>query len=86
MELTYFFMQGCPYCRRADKYLAELVRENPEFSAVKIHAIDERAQKQLADSYDYFYVPCFFLGNEKLHEGAADKQQIQAVLERALRG
>ena len=83
-ELTYFYLSGCPYCREANRWIEELTRENPAFEAVKINAHEEREEKQLADSYDYYHVPCFFLGQEKLHEGAATKEKIRAVLARGL--
>lgn len=83
MKLTYFVLGGCPYCRQADNWLKELRAENPDFAAVEIETIDEGRQPVLADSYDYYYVPTFYLGREKLHEGAATKAKIKAVLERA---
>lgn len=84
MKLTYFMLGGCPYCRQADNWLKELREENPEFSSVEIEAVDEGRNRALAYSYDYYYVPAFFLGRRKLHEGAATKAKIKAVLQRAL--
>ncbi len=84
MKLTYFMLGGCPYCRQADNWLKELREENPEFSAVEIETVDEGRNRALANSYDYYYVPTFFLGRRKLHEGAATKAKIKAVLQRAL--
>lgn len=83
MKLTYFILGGCPYCRQADNWLKELRAENPDFAAVEIETIDEGRQRSLADSYNYYFVPTFFLGHEKLHEGTASKAKIKAVLERA---
>ena len=83
-ELTYFYLSDCPYCHEANRLIEALIKENPEFQAVKISAHEERAEKKLADSYDYYYVPCFFLGKEKLHEGAATKEKMRAVLARGL--
>lgn len=81
MKLTYFMLPGCPYCRQADNWLMELRAENPAFAAVEIETIDEGKQRSLAADYPYYYVPSFFLGREKLHEGAATKAKIKAVLE-----
>lgn len=83
MKLTYFILGGCPYCRQADNWLKELRAENPDFAAIEIETIDEGRQHALAKSYDYYFVPTFYLGREKLHEGAATKAKIKAVLERA---
>ena len=60
-KLTLFVLKGCPYCRQAKAWLAELVAENPAYAAVPIEEIEEREQKALADSYDYYYVPTFYM-------------------------
>jgi len=83
-KLTLFVLKGCPYCRQAKAWLAELVAENPAYAAVPIEEIEEREQKALADSYDYYYVPTFYMGKTKLHEGAATKEGMRTVLETAL--
>ncbi|HNX15158.1 MAG TPA: thioredoxin family protein [Oscillospiraceae bacterium] len=83
-ELTYFYLAGCPFCRAADKMLEELETENPEFSKIPIKKIEERENAALANRYDYYYVPCFWLGTQKLHEGAAAKEKLRGILEEAL--
>ena len=83
-ELTYFRLSYCPYCRRANEYLEELKQENPEYCKIPIRIIDEEQEPGIADQYDYWYVPCFFMGDKKLHEGAATKENIKNVLNKAL--
>jgi glutaredoxin len=85
-EITYFYLDGCPFCHQADKLIAELVAENPEFAAVRINKIEETQNKTLADSYNYFYVPCLWLGSEKLFEGVPTKEKIRASLSAAVNG
>lgn len=82
--LTYFFFEGCPYCTAADRWIKAVVSARPELGEVPIIKIDERKQPEIANQYDYYYVPTFYLGKEKLHEGAATRQKIEAVLSRAL--
>ena len=84
-EITYFYLDGCPYCRAADRMLEELRAENPEFAKIPIQKIEERENSALADQYDYYYVPCLWIENRKLHEGVPNKEQLYAVLEHALR-
>ena len=84
MELTLFVLKGCPHCRRALGFMEELCREQPRYRQIEVRQIDEGEQPALADSYDYYYVPCYFLGREKLHEGRCTKEQIRQVLDRAL--
>lgn len=85
-ELTYFYLQTCPYCRKADQLIAELQAQEPRFREISFRKIEEREEKALADSYDYYFVPCFWIGEEKLFEGAPEKEDIRKVLERALKG
>jgi glutaredoxin len=80
-ELTYFRLPNCPYCRRAENWLAELMDENAAYKKIKITYINEDEQAELADSYDYYYVPTFYCGDKKLHEGAATKEKIKNVLD-----
>lgn len=79
-----FMMASCPYCRQAAKWMDELVKEHPEYGAVEMEIIDETRNPEIAEKWDYYYVPTYFLGEEKLHEGAATKQKVQRVYEKAL--
>jgi glutaredoxin len=83
-KLTYFYLPNCPHCRIANRCIEELCAEDECFSGVEIERVDESAEKARAAKYDYWYVPCFFLGTEKLHEGHAEKADVKAVLQRAL--
>ena len=84
-KVTMFVMKGCPYCRQAFKWMDELMQQYPEYSDVELTVIDETEQPDVADQWDYYYVPTYFVGQEKLHEGAATKDKIQRVFERALK-
>lgn len=84
-ELTYFYLAGCPFCRAADRMIEELEAENPEFLKVPIKKIEERENSALANQYDYFYVPCLWIDKQKLHEGAASKEKLRAVLQQAIK-
>lgn len=83
-ELTLFYLPSCPHCKLALRLLDELRAENPAYAAIPVKMIDESREKALADSYDYWYVPCFFLSGQKLHEGHAEKPDVRRVLDAAL--
>ena len=70
MKLTAFILPRCPYCLQMRELLEELRAERPELSSIEIEFIDEAAQPALADRYDYYRVPSFFLGGEKLYEAS----------------
>ena len=84
-QVTMFVMEGCPYCRQAFKWMDELMQQYPEYNDVELTVIDETRQPDVAEKWDYYYVPTYFVGKEKLHEGAATKDKIQRVFERALK-
>lgn len=83
--LLFFYIPGCPYCRKARKFIAELLLAHPEYADIPIHEIDEVAQAAKADLYDYYYVPCFFLEGRNIFEGDPQKKDIAAVFEAAYR-
>ncbi len=83
-ELTLFILPDCPHCVKALRLQRELIEEFPELSAVNIRVIDESAEPELADSFDYYYVPTYYLGGEKLHEGIVDKELVRSILYKAL--
>jgi glutaredoxin len=83
-EILYFHFESCPYCQQANRWLEDLLAENPRYQAIPITRVDERKDPVLADQYDYYYVPTFYVGGRKVHEGAASREKVEAVLEQAL--
>jgi glutaredoxin len=83
-QLLYFKLAQCPYCKQADRWLKELMEENPRYQEISIRTVLEDEEKEFADSYDYYKVPCFFYGDEKLHEGVASRDIIKKVLDYCL--
>lgn len=78
-----FYLKDCPYCKKALKYLDELRAEEPAYAAVEIEMIEESEHPDVADSYDYYYVPTFYVGGVKVHEGGIWKEEVEAVLRQA---
>ena len=83
-KLTYFKLASCPYCRECDRFIEQLRGEYPAYRDIEIEIIDEDRQPDIAEKFDYYYVPTFFIGSKKLHEGASTKEKIKAVLDAAL--
>ena len=90
MKLTAFILPRCPYCLQMRELLEELRAERPELYAIEIEFIDESKQPSLADRYDYYRVPSFFLGERKLYEAdplwtrAEAKRRLSAVFDAVL--
>ena len=51
---------------------------------IEIRMIDELAEPEVADRYDYYYVPTFYVGDKKVHEGGIMPDEVEAVLRMAL--
>jgi len=83
-KILMFKMEGCPYCAMAHRWMGELLEENPEYAAVEIQIVDELEQPAFADKFDYYYVPTYFVGGVKVHEGVPTKEIIEEVYKKAL--
>ena len=77
-------LEHCPYCKKAFKYINELQNENDLYRNIDIEVIDEQKEEEKTRGYDYYYVPTFFVNDQKIHEGVCTKEMIQAVLEEAI--
>lgn len=79
-----FYLKSCPYCKKAFAFIDELKRSDPKYNAVKLTLIEEKEQPEIAAKYDYYYVPTFYVGGEKIFEGAPKITDIEKVLDTAL--
>ena len=84
--ITYFYLTHCPYCVKANRALEELCAENPAFAQIPIERIEESKNPGIAGRYSYYYVPTFFIGDEKVYEAdpRQDYDAIKADVKRAL--
>ncbi len=83
-NIRLFILRNCPFCIQALDWQKQLIAENPAYENIPIEIIDESEQPELAYSYGYYYVPSYYIGEEKLLEGVATKKKIQSVLDAAL--
>lgn len=83
-DVKLFYLETCPHCIRARKWIDEVKQEHPELQAVEIEMIEEKQHPDISDSYDYWYVPTFFVDGKKVHEGVASKEIVEQVLRSAL--
>ena len=75
--LKIFYLKNCPYCKQAQRYLDIHRLDYPN---LMIQMIEESEQEELANQYDYYYVPSFYYKEEKLHEGAITEQELIDIL------
>lgn len=83
-KVTIFYQPRCPFCKKAFTYIEELVSENPQFGKIEIERIDELDRPDYADKFDYYYVPTFYVGDKKVHEGGIFKEEVRRLLQSVL--
>ena len=83
-KVKMFYQPKCPFCKMAFKYIDELKQEHPEFKDVVFETIDELEEPELADTFDYYYVPTFYVDGEKVHEGGIYKPEVEKLLRKII--
>ena len=91
-KITWFHLNGCPYCAKGEKAFEELKKEKPEYGRIEIDYIEENEHPEISLAYDYQANPCLFIGKDKRYEAHFGqsyeeiKENIRRVLEEALNG
>ena len=83
-KITMFVIAACPYCKAALKWMDELYEMDPAYKNLDIEIIDENIHPEISDRYDYTYVPTYYVGGEKLHDGVASLEKIKRVFDAAM--
>ena len=79
-----FVLDTCPYCKAALGWMEELYALDERYKAIPIEIIEEKKNAQIADEYDYYYVPTYYIDEVKVHEGAASFDIVKEVFDTAL--
>lgn len=80
-----FIFDGCPHCSNAQRMITEIFAEHPEYEKIPFTVIDENKNPDIADKYDYYYVPTIYTGEEKIMEGVPTKEAIKRAFEKSLK-
>ena len=78
-----FYLENCPFCKKAFVYIDNLKKKDI-YKSVEIEPIEESEQAELADQFDYYYVPTFYIDGEKVHEGGIYENEVEAIFKKAL--
>lgn len=78
-----FYLKNCPFCKKAFRYIDELKKQDA-YKDIELELIEESEQPELADRYDYYYVPTFYIEGEKIHEGGIFPNEVEELLKKAL--
>ncbi len=79
-----FYLQHCPFCKKAFRYIEEAKARHPELADLEIELIEESEQAEVANRYDYYYVPTFYVDEQKVHEGGIFAEEVEQILLSAL--
>lgn len=79
-----FYLRSCPFCKKALRYIEEARVAHPELEAVEIEMIEESDEPDVADTFDYYYVPTFYVDGVKVHEGGIYAEEVDKILRSAL--
>ena len=82
-RITLFYLENCPFCKKAMAAIDELKKQD-RYKDIEIEMIEESKQPEVADKYDYYYVPTFYIDGRKVHEGGIFPDEVKAVLDQAL--
>lgn len=85
-KLTFIYLKGCPYCKKAMKAFDVLLNANDEYKKVEIDAVEEGENPDRIASLDYYHVPTYYIGDDKLFEASPGDsyEVIEAATKKAL--
>lgn len=83
-KLRFFGAVWCPHCKNSEKWIQELIQENPEYAKLDIEHIDIDRDKDKMQGVSFDLVPTFYLEDEKIFEGAPTKDTIKQILDKSL--
>lgn len=78
-QIILFELPLCPHCLRARRFQEELFQLHPSWRDIPLRVVDESRQRSFADSYDYYYVPAYFVDGKKVHEGRITREDVERV-------
>ncbi len=82
-KLHLYHFEGCPACKQAKQWIAELRREKPELADVPVEMTDVHRQPDFKAPAPFYYVPTFFLEGKKVLEGEVTKEELEKLLRAA---
>ncbi len=79
-KIKLFYLDYCPHCKKSINDMKNLIEENEEFKNLEIEMIEESKKPDIANAYDYYFVPTFYVNDVKLCEGRLSKEDVEKVL------
>lgn len=83
-QVKMMMLDSCPHCKHALEMMDRLKKQYPEFESVEIEIIEENWEPEKTQGYDYWYVPTYFVGDVKVHEGVPSLAAVEEVFRVAM--
>ncbi|MDR0348226.1 MAG: thioredoxin family protein [Tannerella sp.] len=80
-HIKIFYLSNCRFCRQAFSYIEQL-KEQDQYKDIEIDLIEESEEPDMADRYDYYFVPAFYFGDEKLSEGSVTVEEVEKIFQK----
>lgn len=74
----------CPYCRQAGFFMDQLKKDKPDYCRIPIEYIDEIAEPDKANRYEYRVVPTYYIDGRLIFTGVPTIQDIDKVFSCAM--
>ena len=78
-----FYLENCPFWKKAFAYI-DILKKQDIYKSIEIELIEESQQAELANQFDYYYVPTFYVDGEKVHEGGIFENEVETIFKKAL--
>jgi len=62
----------------------DLKSKNSNYKNLVIEKIEENKNAKISSTYDYYYVPTYYVDGIKIHEGVPSSEKIENVFKKAL--
>ena len=82
-QITLFYLKDCPFCKKAFSYIDSLKKQDM-YKDISIELIEESEQPELANRFDYYYVPTFYIDGKKVHEGGIFPNEVEELFKKVL--
>lgn len=83
-KITLYHFEGCPACRDAKDWIAQLQAEKPELRQARIEMVDVHKTPGFQAPAPFYYVPTFFVDDRKVLEGNVSKDKVEYLMRAAL--
>lgn len=84
-RVKYFYQENCPYCHEADALIRDLCSHYADYQKILIQKIEQKSEDDKPENHHHHKVPAFYVGEQKIHEGAVTREICEKILKNAVK-